>query len=154
MLVAFLIFIGLISKKAWNFITTNLDARADRVRDELEDAAGLREEAQTLLANYQRDHRGVEAEVAEMLAGAHQEARRITSLAQDKLAAQLTQKEAQAEQNIEHAEIQAIEDIREAAAALTIAASYELIHESLDSEKASRLMDISIDEVSEKLAAS
>jgi len=152
-LVAFIVFVALVSKKAWKFITINLDARAERISAELEEAARLREEAQGLLSQYQRDHRGVEEEVARMLEDAREEARQVVLAAEERLAAQLSQKEAQAQQNIRYAEAHLLEDIRSAASTLTVAASRELIRCSLDSEKASRLMDSSIDDVGDKLSA-
>ena len=152
-LVAFIVFVALVFKKAWKFSTINLDARAERISAELEEAARLREEAQALLSQYQRDHRGVEEEVVRMLENAREEARQVVLLAEERLAAQLSQKEAQAQQNIQYAEANLLEDIRSEAAALTVTASRELIRRSLDSEKASRLLDLSIDDVGNKLSA-
>ena len=152
-LVAFIVFVALVFKKAWKFSTINLDARAERISAELEEAARLREEAQGLLSQYQRDHRGVEEEVVRMLENAREEARQVVLLAEERLAAQLSQKEAQAQQNIQYAEANLLEDIRSEAAALTVTASRELIRRSLDSEKASRLLDLSIDDVGNKLSA-
>ena len=152
-LVAFIVFVALGSKKAWEFITINLDARAKGISAELEEAARLREEAQSLLSRYQGDHRGVEEEVARMVEKAREEAQQIVWAAEERVAAQLSQKEAQAQQNIRYAEAHLLEDIRSEASALTVAASRELIRRSLDSEKASQLLDVSIDDVGNKLSA-
>ena len=57
-LVSFVIFIGLVSKKAYAAITSALDSRASRINEELEQATRLREEAQALLAQYERQQRG------------------------------------------------------------------------------------------------
>ena len=152
-LVAFIIFVALVSKKAWKLITVNLDARAEGIRAGLEEAARLREEAQGLLSQYQRDHRGLEEEMARMLENAREEAQQVVLAAEERLAAQLSQKEAQAQQNIRYAEAHLLEDIRSEASALTVTASRELIRRSLDSKKASRLLDLSIDDVGNKLSA-
>jgi F-type H+-transporting ATPase subunit b len=152
-LVAFILFVALVLNKAWKFITTNLDVRAGKISAELEEAARLREEAQSLLSHYQIDHRGAEAEVARMLEVAREEGEKIVLSAQERLAALLSQKEAQAQQNLRHAEVQLLDDIRSEISVRAVTASRELIQRSLDSEKASRLLDLYIDEVGNKLSA-
>lgn len=152
-LVAFVVFVGLVSKKAYRFITLGLDERAERIGLELEEAARLREEAQALLSQYQRDHRGLESEVARILEKAQEEGRQITLVAEERLKSQLAQKEVQAEENMKHAEAQVLDHIRSIASTLTVAASSEVIRKNLNSEKASGLLDASIDEVAEKLSA-
>ena len=60
-LVALVIFLGILTyTKVWGALGTALDNRADAIRKELDDARRLREEAQQLLADYQR--KGSEAE--------------------------------------------------------------------------------------------
>ena len=48
--VAFLIFVGLVAKPVGRVVGNALDARADRIRQELDEALKLKEEAQALLA--------------------------------------------------------------------------------------------------------
>lgn len=152
-LVAFIVFVGLVSKKAHRFIIRNLDERAERIRLELEEAARLREEAQALLSQYQRDHRGLESEVARILEHAREEGKQIALMAGERLKVQLAQKEAQAHENMKHAELQTLEHIRSMGSTLTVAAASELIRKNLGSEQAARLLDASIDEVAEKLSS-
>ena len=152
-LVAFIIFVALVSKKAWGFITASLDERGERINGELEEAARLREDAQSLLSEYQRDHRGLEQEVARMLEKAREERDALISLAEERLKNQLAQKETQAEQNLRHAEAKVIEEVRSKASDYTIMAARELIMRKSDSEKMSALIDNAINEVGEKLSA-
>jgi len=152
-LVAFIVFVALVSKKAWGFMAANLDERGERISAELEEAARLREEAQSLLSDYQRDHRGLEQEIALMLERAAEERDLLLSLAEKRLTTQLAQKEAQAEQNLRHAEAKVIEEIRSKASDFTIMAARELIGQKTDIEKASALIDNAINEVGEKLSA-
>ena len=56
-LLGFLIFVGFIYKRAANIVTTKLDERADNIRKQIEEARTLREEAQAMLAQYQRQQR-------------------------------------------------------------------------------------------------
>nr|MBA3447540.1 ATP F0F1 synthase subunit B [Pseudaminobacter sp.] len=64
--VALIIFLAVVFyMKAPAMITKSLDQRADRIRDELEEARRLREEAQQLLAEYQRKRKEAEKEASD-----------------------------------------------------------------------------------------
>ena len=68
-LVALVIFLGIvIYLKVPGMITRNLDARSDQIRNDLEDARRLREEAQELLAEYQRKRKEAEQEASDIVA--------------------------------------------------------------------------------------
>ena len=68
-LVALIIFLGVVIYfKAPQMLTGSLDKRAARIADELEEARKLREEAQALLAEYQRKQRDAEKEAADIIA--------------------------------------------------------------------------------------
>ncbi|MBL4645099.1 MAG: ATP F0F1 synthase subunit B, partial [Rhizobiales bacterium] len=56
-----------------------LDKRSDAIRSELEDARRLREEAQALLAEYQRKQREAEREAEDIINQAKREAKAMTS---------------------------------------------------------------------------
>ena len=51
---ALFILIAAVAKPVWPLITGMLDQRIDAIRDRLDEAARLREEAQELLASYKR----------------------------------------------------------------------------------------------------
>ena len=62
-LVGLLLFLALIAYlKVPGTVGASLDKRADNIRKELDDARKLREEAQSLLADYQRRRQEAEAE--------------------------------------------------------------------------------------------
>jgi F-type H+-transporting ATPase subunit b len=52
-LIAFIILVGAVAKKVWAAMTAGLDARAGRIKSHLDEAEKLREDAQSLLAEYQ-----------------------------------------------------------------------------------------------------
>src|ERR1700734_1051186 len=84
--IAFLCFLGLLAylgahRKAFDAI----DARQARIKAELDDARRLREEAQALLAAFERKGREAEAEAESIIAGAKAEAERLTSEAKTKM---------------------------------------------------------------------
>lgn len=62
----------------------SLDERAGKIRNELEEARRLREEAQQLLAEYQRKRKEAEAEAAGIVAAAEREAAALTAEARQK----------------------------------------------------------------------
>jgi F-type H+-transporting ATPase subunit b len=72
--VGFFLFVGvLLYMKVPGLLSKSLDERADTIRKELDEARRLREEAQDLLADYQRKQREADAEaqaVAEVRAAA------------------------------------------------------------------------------------
>ena len=57
--ISFVLFIALLAYVgAFNFIGTKLDERSDRIREELDEARRLREEAQKTFAEFERHVRG------------------------------------------------------------------------------------------------
>lgn len=85
--VAFVIFIGLMYWKARKPVLDGLDARADRIKSELDEAQRLREEAQKALAEYKRKQRDAAKEAEDMLANAKHEAELLRNQASEDLKA-------------------------------------------------------------------
>jgi len=74
-LLAFLLFVGfLIYVKVPALLGKKLDERADNIKAELDEARALREEAQTLLASYERKQKDVQAQADRIVAHAKEEA--------------------------------------------------------------------------------
>ena len=73
--VAFVLFVAiLVYYKVPALIAKALDDRADAIRQELDEARRLREEAQSLLADYQKKHRNVGKEAEDIITLARREA--------------------------------------------------------------------------------
>ena len=87
--IAFLVFIGLIVWKARGAILDGLDARAERIKAELDEAQRLREEAQKTLAEYKRKQSEASKEAEELLEHTKLEAKRMRAQAEADLAAAL-----------------------------------------------------------------
>ncbi|MGN6765100.1 MAG: F0F1 ATP synthase subunit B family protein, partial [Rhizobiaceae bacterium] len=60
--------------KAPAMLAQSLDERAKRISDELDEAKRLRDEAKSLLAEYQKKRKEAEAEAADILTAAKREA--------------------------------------------------------------------------------
>lgn len=93
-----------------------LDQRAVRIREELEEASHLRQEAEALLKEFTDKRNRAETEAKKIIDEAQKEAETLAKIAEEKLAAYITQKTEAAEQRIAQNEKEAIDDVRKAAA--------------------------------------
>lgn len=93
-----------------------LDARGQQIAAELAEAKRLREEAEALLASFERKRAQAESDAAAIVQQAKTEAERLAKDAEAKMADFVKRRQAQAEQKIAQAESQAAADVRAAAA--------------------------------------
>ncbi len=128
-----------------------LDGRADKIRNELDEANRLKEEAQATLAGYQRRQRDALEEAERIVEHARQEAERLRTQAAQSLDEQLQRREAQAMERIAQAERAAAAAVRDAASDAAIAAARQVIADTMDAPAASRLIDAAIGELPGKL---
>jgi F-type H+-transporting ATPase subunit b len=150
-LIAFLLFIALIVWKARGIIASGLDSRPERIRSELEEAQRLREEAQALLADYQRKQRDAVEEAEAMLRAAEDEAARLRERAEADLQAAIKRREQQALDRIAQAEANAQAQVRNLAVDIAVAATRKILTEQLDEAKTAELVDAAIKEIPGKL---
>ena len=109
-LVGLIVFLGLmVYLKVPGLVTGHLDRRAETIRNELEEARKLREEAQALLADYQRRAREAEGEAEGIIDQAKREAEGITTEAHQRIEEYVAGRTRQAEQKIAQAEAQAVQ---------------------------------------------
>jgi len=150
-LIAFATFAGVFGRKAWAAIKKTLDGRRDKIQSELDEAQRLREEAQSLLAEYERKQLEAEDEARQMVEHAKVEAERHADNAKQALEETMRRREEAAMQRIQQAETDALREVRETAAALAVEATAQLIRENLDDTLADALIERSIREMDEKL---
>ena len=149
--IAFVIFVILVAKPLGGKIAAALDQRSKLIEREIEEAAKLRDEAQALLASYQRKSRDALKEAEQILASAEAEARRIRDDATAALETSLKRREQLALDKIAQAEARAVEDVRNAAVDVALAATRELIEKTLDAEKSTALVDDAIKDLPKRL---
>jgi F-type H+-transporting ATPase subunit b len=149
--VGFILFAVLVGPKLVKVITAALDERSAKIAAELERAVKLREEAQNLLAQFQRKHRDAMKEADEIITHAKDEAERLAKQAQIDLEATVKRREQLAVQNIAQAEAQAMQEVRTLAVDVAIAATAKLLTEKLDGARADALIDNAIKELPSKL---
>ncbi|MDF1722031.1 MAG: ATP F0F1 synthase subunit B [Minwuia sp.] len=150
--VAFLLFIALIIYlKLPGKITAQLDTRAERISSELEEAKRLREEAQSLYAEYQRKAEDALKEADRIVEHAREEAERVGVKAKAELEASLERRRLQAEQKIAQAEQQAMDEVRARAVNIAIAAATSILKDDMQGEKGTALIDRSIEDLGKHL---
>jgi F-type H+-transporting ATPase subunit b len=150
--VAFVVFVlVLLYYKVPALIAKVLDERADGIRKELDEARRVREEAQTLLADYQRKHRSVGEEAEAIVAQARHEAKAFAEETRRTLKEQLERRTKLAEEKIARAEGQAIDEVRAAAVDLAIAAAEKILREKATGAAAAALIDQSIRDLKTRL---
>lgn len=151
-LVGLIIFLGILAYvKVPAMIAGALDKRADQIRNELEQAKTLREEAQQLLAEYQRKRKEAEAEAASILGAAEKEATLLREEAKAKTEDYISRRTAMAEQKIRQAEADAINEVRASAVDLAVAAAEKLIGAKVDGKAAGDLFKSSLDDLKARL---
>jgi F-type H+-transporting ATPase subunit b len=150
--VGLLIFLGIVVYlKVPGMMAKSLDDRADQIRNELAEAKRLREEAQHLLAEYQRKRKEAEAEAAQIVATAGREAEMLTAEAKAKTDEFVANRTALSEQKIKQAEADAIKAVRSAAVDLAIAAAETVLAKKANAKVQSDLFKTAVGDVKVRL---
>ena len=151
-LVGLVIFLGImVWLKVPGQIGKSLDNRADKIRNELDEARRFREEAAELLADYQRRRAEAEAEASQIVAAARQEADLVARDGAAKMAEFVIRRTAMAEQKIAQAEAQAISAVKASVVDIAVAAAGKLIAAKAKGRIADDLVARSIAEVKTRL---
>ena len=150
--IGFVIFIGvLVYFRVPNLIAQKLDERAIRIKAELDEARALRDEAQTLLASYERRQAEVKAQAEDIVTAARAEAERAAEQAKVDIAQSMERRLHTATEQIAAAEQAAVRQIRDEAVNVAIAAAGDVLRERTKAADANRLIDAAIKEVGDKL---
>jgi F-type H+-transporting ATPase subunit b len=147
----FLCFLGLLAYLgAHRKIVESIDARQARIKSELDEARRLREEAQSLLAEFERKGREAETEAAAIIASARAEAERLASEAKAKAEDFVTRRTKMAEAKIAQAESQALADVRSAAADAAVTAAATILSTAAKGKVAEDLLARGIEDIKQK----
>jgi len=151
-LIAFLLFVGvLLYVKVPSIIAGLLDKRAASIRAELDEAKALREEAQTILASYERKKAEVEEHAQKIVERAKIEAQEAAEEAKKALAASIDRRMRAAEDQITSAQTAALREVRDRAIEVAVGAAAEVLTKSMSADDANALIDASIKEVKDRL---
>jgi F-type H+-transporting ATPase subunit b len=149
--IAFVVFVGLMVWKARKPVLDGIDARAERIKAELDEAQRLREEAQKMLAEYKRKQRDAAKEAEELLASARHEADLLRQQAAEDLKATLARREKAALDKITQAEAQALQEVRAQAVDIAMAATAKLLSENVDPARDQAMVNQAIKDLGQKL---
>ena len=150
--IAFLIFIGvLVYYKVPSILAGMLDKRSDTIRAELDEARALREEAQTVLASFERKQAEVAEQAERIVAHARQEAQIAADVAKADLEKSIARRLAAADDQIASAEAAAVRSVRDRAVQVAVAAAGDMIARQMGAAEANKLIDSAIDEAGAKL---
>jgi F-type H+-transporting ATPase subunit b len=149
---AFVVFLAILvlvgaHKHAWSALG---DAGA-KVRAQLDEANGLREEAEALLARIQSDREASEKLSAEILANAQEQAERLQVEAQERLVEQIERRGQLAERRIATAEAQAAAEVKAAAGELAAQMAEQVLAVRIAGAKSDPLIDAAISQMAGKL---
>ena len=150
-LIAFILFFILVGKKLWSTLTYSLDQRKKMIENELNEAKKLREEAQTELNASLKKQKEINKQVLEIINDAKNTAKQIEADALKKSDVIIRRKEVQAKQKINNAQIEAINNIKNLSAELSIKSAKVYLQEELDSKIQKTLYSESKEKLKEKL---
>lgn len=151
-LLAFLLFLGvLIYFKVPGMLVKMLDGRAETIQSELNEAKALREEAQTLLASYERKQKDVAAQAERIVENARDEAERAAAQAKEDIRASVARRLSAAEDQLRGAKEEAQREVRDRTISLAVSAARDVVAAQTTASSANALIDAAIDTVDAKL---
>lgn len=151
-LLGFIVFLGvLVYFRVPTTLAAMLDKRAEGIRSDLAEARELREEAQSLLASYERKHKDVQNQADRIVASAREEAKANAEKAKADLDRSIERRLQAAKDQIASAEEQAVRDVRDRAISVAVAAARDVLQQKMDPSRQNALIDESIQTVDSKL---
>ena len=150
--IAIAILIVIVWKPVKRNVLGALDARAERIRAELDEAQRLHEEAKSLLAKYQRQLQEGEQLAADIVAQAEAERARLEERMRADFDATVKRRTEQAMDRIAQEEQRALAEVRARAADLAVRTARRLLTERIGEREAQAMIQNSIQEVSRTLA--
>ena len=128
-----------------------LDARADGIRAELEEARSLREEAKALLASYEKKQTEVQAQADRILEAARVEAAAAAEQAKADIVTSVARRLVAAEEQIASAEAAAVKEVRDQAIVVAVGAARDIIASQMTAADGNSLINDAIAQVGAKL---
>ena len=128
-----------------------LDGQARKIKDQLDEAARLRSEAEALLASIKLEREEAERTAARIVADAQAQAERINADARIKLQEQIRRRSELAERKIAQAEAQATAQVRAAAVDLAANVAETVLAGRLRGKRSDPLIDRGIEQMAQKL---
>lgn len=128
-----------------------LDTRAAAIAKEIDEATVLREEAEGVLADYRKKQGNAAKEAQAIVDLATKEAKALAAETSRNMKEQFERRMKLAEDKIARAEVDAVQDVRAAAADAAVAAAQAVIAGKMTSATSDRLINQGIDALKSKL---
>lgn len=148
---AFLSVVTLFARPVTRFVVTALDGRAQNIKTKLEEARKIREDAQSLLADYQRRQRDALRDAQQIMQRAHEEADRLKTEVREKLEETIHNREKQALDRVAIAQRLALKDLQDVAARLSLDMAEYILAEKVKHTGSDALIESSLSVIPEKL---
>jgi len=150
--IGFVLFLALLAYlKVPGLIGGMLDKRAEGIKSDLDEAKALREEAQTILASYERKQKEVQEQADRIVEAAKAESEIAATQAKEDLKASIARRLAAADEQITSAQASAVKEVRDTAIAIAVAAAEEVIAKKLTAADGNALIEDAIKDVAAKL---
>ena len=150
--IGFVLFLALLAYlKVPGLIGGMLDKRAEGIKSDLDEAKALREEAQTILATYERKQKEVQEQADRIVEAAKAEAEIAATQAKEDLKASIARRLAAADEQITSAQASAVKEVRDTAIAVAVAAAEDVIAKKLTAADGNALIEDAIKDVAAKL---
>jgi F-type H+-transporting ATPase subunit b len=137
--------------KVPGMLTKALDDRAVKIRSELDEARRLREEAESLLKEYEKKRGQAEGEAEAIIAQAKREAEALATESRARIEDYVVRRTKAVEARIAQAESQAIAEVRSRAIDVATAAAGRILGEQAKGKTGDELIDRSIESVRKNL---
>jgi F-type H+-transporting ATPase subunit b len=151
--VSFVIFFLLLGRKVIGALTGALDKRAAGIRTQLDEAARLRAEAESMLREADAERTAAQREAEALIARARVEAEHLAAAAAAEAEAAAKRRERMAMDRIAAAEASAVAEVRNAAAEVAGAAARAVLAETLDATADAALVERSLADLPKALRA-
>lgn len=146
--IAFLIFVSIaLYLKVPKMVTKLLDEQIDKIRNDLDDARELKENANSLLAEYERKIESANKEVEIIINQAKTNAEIYEKESNIKIEEFILRSEKQSVEKIQQAEKSAINKINEEIINISIEVSEKIISNKMDDKNSDQLFESSIDQI-------
>ena len=150
--IAFILFIGVfLYLRVPTLVMTMLDKRADDIRAELDTVRALREEAQGILADYERKQKEAQIKAENIITTAQEEAKHAAQKAEQDLKISIARRLKAADEQIDSARAAAIKELRDHAALIATQVAGDIIKKDLSPAQSKVLVQNAIKELADKL---
>ena len=147
-LVAFIIFVILaLVAKAPSMIAKLLDSEIDRIKNELDDARKLKEESNSLLADYERKVQNTKEEAEKILDQAKTTAKNHDESARKKVEEYIKRAEQQSIEKIAQAEKMALSKVNQEIVSNSIEVAEKIVSENITEDNYKKLFSQSVQQI-------